>query len=113
MLAQTYRQYLEGKGYQVDVAGTAQKAIELIDAHASDAIVLELQLAGHNGIEFLHELRSYVEWQHIPVIVHTLLPVERLKKYQSNWQAFGISQLHSKSDTTLAELGKYVQAATV
>lgn len=113
MLARTYERYLTGRGYHVDVTDKAQAAIELIDTHAPDAIVLELQLAGHNGIEFLHELRSYGEWQHIPVVVHTLLPVERLKKYQANWQAFGITHLYGKSDTTLADLGKHVQAAMV
>lgn len=109
-LAKTYQTYLQSQGYHVDIAAGAQAGIGLADEHAPDVVVLELQLAGHNGIEFLHEFRSYTEWLHIPVIIHTLLPLTLLKKYQANWQEFGVSQLCCKTTTNLADLGRYVQA---
>jgi DNA-binding response OmpR family regulator len=110
-LAKTYQTYLQNQGYHVDIAADAQAGIELADEHAPDVVVLELQLAGHNGVEFLHELRSYTEWQRIPVVIHTLLPLDRLQKYQANWQEFGVSQLCCKTTTNLADLGRYVQVA--
>lgn len=51
---------------------TAQMALDALDNKLPDLIILEIQLGLHNGIEFLYEIRSYPEWQNIPVIVHTL-----------------------------------------
>ena len=56
-------------GYSVDVAFNAQSAIAKIDKVEPDLILCEVLLTGHNGLEFMHELRSYPEWQGIPLIV--------------------------------------------
>lgn len=110
-LAGTYQRYLSSLGYTVTTTSNAQDAIERIDSKCPDVVVLELQLPGHNGVEFLHELRSYVEWQSIPVIIHSLLPLRLLEKYQDNWRAFGVSNVRSKTTTSLEALGKLVQTA--
>ena len=54
------------------MAKSAQSAIRTLDEHGADIIVMELQLVGHNGIEFLYELRSYADWQSLPVVLLTL-----------------------------------------
>jgi len=41
------------------------------DAHAPDVIILDLLLAGRSGVELLYELRSYPDWQSIPVLVYS------------------------------------------
>src|SRR4051812_17398861 len=46
-----------------------QMAVSSADAHRPDVIVIDLFLAGRSGIEFLYELRSYPDWQALPVIV--------------------------------------------
>lgn len=51
---------------------SAQTALDVLDDKIPDLIILEIQLGLHNGIEFLYEIRSYPEWQNIPVLVHTL-----------------------------------------
>lgn len=68
-LVKIYGQALETAGHQVCVATDAQQAIDLIDEAVPDVVFLELQLVGHSGIEFLYELRSYAEWQKLPVII--------------------------------------------
>jgi len=73
-LAETYAQALQTDGHRVRSAAGAQAAISAADAATPDLIILELQLVEHSGIEFLYELRSYTDWQHIPVIVHTQVP---------------------------------------
>ena len=72
--SRVYGNALTRAGYKVVTAQTAQSAIHSLDEHrVVDVIILEPQLVGHNGIEFLYELRSYVEWQRIPVILLTSL----------------------------------------
>ena len=78
VLSRTYAQALEHVGHWAYGAQTGQEAIEALETFKADVIVLELQLAGHGGIEFLHELRSYPEWQNLPVIINTNLPPQAL-----------------------------------
>ena len=72
-LARTYVHAMQHAGYQVTHVVTAQDAIHTADEPKPDVVVLELRLAIHDGVEFLHEFRSYSEWQQIPVVVNTHL----------------------------------------
>ncbi|MCA9330767.1 response regulator [Candidatus Saccharibacteria bacterium] len=65
---------LVSAGHVVQLVGSGQGAIDAIDdARVSyDAIIMEPQLGLHNGIEFLYELRSYGEWQQVPVVMWTM-----------------------------------------
>jgi len=71
VLARTYTQALRAAGHKVRHAVSAEQAVQLADAAVPDAVILSLELAGHNGIEFLYEFRSYDEWQTMPVIMLT------------------------------------------
>jgi CheY-like chemotaxis protein len=70
-LARTYVQALQHVGHVVAHASSAQEAVSAADQTMPDVVVLELRMAVHDGIEFLHEFRSYPEWQGIPVIVNS------------------------------------------
>lgn len=74
ILAQTYRQAFQLHGHTVRRVVSAQDAVYEVDESRPDVILVELQLVAHSGIEFLYELRSYTEWQHIPVMVHSIIP---------------------------------------
>lgn len=78
LLAGTYMQAMQGAGHEVTHSVGAQAAILAADQRTPDVVVLELQLPVHNGVEFLQEFRSYPEWQDVPVIVHTVIPPQRL-----------------------------------
>lgn len=101
LLAMTYRTALINAGYEVAHAVSAQTAIRSIDQNVPQLIVLELQLAGHSGIEFLYELRSYPEWQSIPVMVHSLVDLTRHEQSQERLQNIGVSTYLYKPVTTL------------
>jgi len=62
---------------------------------------LELQLASHNGIEFLYELRSYNDWQSIPVIIHSLVPATAFTNIAPE---LGVVSYLYKPTTTLKKL---------
>ncbi len=74
ILGDVYKRALEQTGHHVAWSRTAQEAILEADHMTPDIVVLELQLPGHGGVEFLYEFRSYAEWQNIPVVLHTLVP---------------------------------------
>lgn len=73
LLARTYAAAFEAAGHHVLRVMAAEGAILAADELTPDVVILEIQLAVHNGIEFLHEFRSYTDWGRIPVIVNTFL----------------------------------------
>jgi DNA-binding response OmpR family regulator len=52
-------------------AGTGAEALDQVDRHAPDVVVLDLNLPGMDGYSILSELRSRPATRHIPVIVLT------------------------------------------
>jgi DNA-binding response OmpR family regulator len=74
ILATTYQKAFEHTGSTVRRSVSAQDAVFLVDENPPDVIIVEIQLIAHSGIEFLYELRSYAEWQHIPVLIHSCIP---------------------------------------
>lgn len=57
-------------------ATSAQSAVAAADTNAPGVVILELALPGHNGIEFLHEFRSYPEWTTVPLIIFSQQLIE-------------------------------------
>lgn len=102
ILAGIYAQALQKAGHTVVSAPDAQSAITSADNNTPDVIVLELQLASHNGVEFLYEFRSYPEWQDIPAIVLSIVP---RPSFNSKLQKqLGVIAYHYKPHTTLQNL---------
>jgi len=105
VLGRTYRQALEHAGHTVLVARGAQQAINAAEDLAPDLVVVELQLAGHNGIEFLHEFRSYGEWQSTSVIINTFIAPHLLADAEEALRRnFGVKAVLYKPRTSLQQL---------
>ena len=117
LLKRTYQMALEGDGYSVSTACDAQWAIDSADTKRPDMVVLELQLAMHNGIEFLYEFRSYTEWQSVPVIIQSLTPPGEFRAVPGLWSDLGVVAYLYKPRTTLALLldsvSQYLNVAKV
>ena len=58
-------------GFDVLEARTGVEALDQVDQHAPDIIVLDLNLPGMDGYSVLSELRSRTATRRIPVIVLT------------------------------------------
>ena len=105
VLAQTFREVLELAGHEVVVCREAQEAVFSVDDAKPAIILLELQLVGHSGIEFLYELRSYADWRDIPVVI-----VSNVPPYEFNANAellrdsLGVTEYCYKPQTSLAQL---------
>lgn len=114
ILAGSYIKSLEADGHQLRVVNTAQAAIDVVDDQAPDLILLELQLVGHGGIEFLYELRSYTEWQKLAVIILSFVPPVEFKQ---NWRQLqnelNIMEYLYKPHTSLTKLQRAIDNVEV
>ena len=112
-LAKTVAGLFEHQSHTVKLAATAQAAITAVDEDYPDIIILELQLSVHNGIEFLYELRSYADWQDIPVIVYSQVPPTIKAISPQLWDRLGIVAYHYKPIAKLADLSNSVDNVLV
>jgi DNA-binding response OmpR family regulator len=114
LLAKTYQAALKNSGHQVRIATNSQDAINLADKITPDVVVLELQLVGHSGVEFLYEFRSYPDWQDVPVLIHSHVPYLALK---DGWpilnEQLGVSDYRYKPSTSLEKLISSINQLTV
>lgn len=104
LLAQAYRGSLEAAGHQVYWQRDAAAALPVLDDHPIELVVLELQLAKHNGVELLYEMRSYPDWDHIPVLLHTMVPPTHTGLGRAFWDELGVVEYRYKPQTSLKQL---------
>jgi len=60
---------LEKKGYQVRGVGTAEQALEQLEAAPVELVITDLRMPGIGGMEFLHRLKA--KWPDTEVVVMT------------------------------------------
>jgi type II secretory ATPase GspE/PulE/Tfp pilus assembly ATPase PilB-like protein/CheY-like chemotaxis protein len=70
-LRKVMRDLLERDGYQVTEAADGVEALDQVDRHAPDIIVLDLNIPGLDGYGVLTHLRSRPATQDVPVVVLT------------------------------------------
>jgi type II secretory ATPase GspE/PulE/Tfp pilus assembly ATPase PilB-like protein/ActR/RegA family two-component response regulator len=70
-LRRVMKDLLERDGYTVFEAGDGAQAIEQVDMHAPDILVLDLNLPGLDGYGVITQLRSRQTTENIPIIVLT------------------------------------------
>ena len=111
LLARNLTRALNTAGHDVDWQVQPQEAITAVDAVRPEAIILDLLLGAKSAIEFLYELRSYPEWQSIPIIIFSGLPLAELGESADALQHLNIHAFYYKSQTTLTELIASLQQA--
>jgi len=68
-LAQITAFRLELLGYEVEIHGSAQEALDALADHLPDVIILDLALSGSEGIELLNKLSNDERLGAVPVLV--------------------------------------------
>lgn len=101
-LSATIVDYLRAHKHRARAVYTADQAIASCDIARPDCIVLELALGQHSGVEFLHEFRSYKDWQTVPVVVLTMVDI----KNQDTLKKLGVHTYLYKPTTSLDALHK-------
>lgn len=112
-LGAMYESALRAAGHRVQWRRTSQEALHDVDRRMVDIVITELQLALHNGIEFLYEFRSYHEWKNIPVIVLSHVSPEQTGIGRALWDHIKIAAYHYKPRTKLRDLITAVDSALV
>jgi DNA-binding response OmpR family regulator len=107
-LSRLYQTALSTSGHVVEYVCTAQDALYALEKSHPEKVILELDMPGHNGLEFLYEFSSYTDWSEIKVIIHTLLRQELFSRMKVSWSALGVSEYLYKPDTTLSALQQAV-----
>ena len=108
VLGRTLTEALEEAGHQVDHRRDSQQALDGVDQHSPDVIVLEPQLGKHNGVEFLYELRSHTDWLNVPVVIHATNQQVLEPEFEKAWKQLGVKQILYKPETSVARLKKVV-----
>ena len=65
-LLRTLGANLRARGYDVDLADTGERGLELAKAHKPDVVLLDLGLPGISGLEVIRRLRH---WTTVPIVV--------------------------------------------
>ncbi len=107
-LGETYHQALNGMGLTVRCVQDAQGALVELEKNKPKLITLEVQLPGHNGVELLHEMRSYSDWQAIPVLFLTVVSETELGINRTAWHNLKIAAYCYKPLTSLQQLTKTI-----
>ena len=67
--ADCYQLWLSRAHHEVRCADTAQAALDMLDTWLPQVIILDILLPHANGVQLLHQLRSYGDTQALPVIM--------------------------------------------
>src|SRR4030095_7662775 len=62
---------IEGNGYEIQTATSGREALEAIERHRPDAIILDLMLPEMDGFEVVHRMSLNPDGRSIPVILLT------------------------------------------
>lgn len=108
-LATSIKKFLSRKGHLVDWQPDPQGAINSADRKPPDAVIVDLALGAHNGVEFLYEFRSYPEWLTVPIIVYAGVAPQELTSLESAFEKLTVSAYHYKPTTSMVDLAKSVE----
>jgi DNA-binding response OmpR family regulator len=108
-LAQLYKDVLESNVMEVDIASTADIALERLDSYLPDLIVLDMFLPKHNGLELLHEIASYTDTAKVPVIVLSSAFKHDFGMPELRWREYGVVEYLYKPLTKPATLALTVK----
>lgn len=111
MLAAQYTRFLEGEEYEVIWCENAQYGVAAADQLQPDLVIVELLLAGHSGVEFMYEFRSYVDWLNVPVIILSGITRSSAGVSEETLLELGVDAYLYKPETSLAQLSRSVRRA--
>ena len=103
-LSRTAKAFFGRAGHQLEFYSDPQSAVAAADTSRPDVIFLDLFLASRSGIEFLYELRSYPEWQNIPVIITGRLAADELSSFATSFRELGVIKYLPKQTSSLSQL---------
>lgn len=111
LLRELYEDALSEVGYNVLIARHAQEAVSMLDEYGADIVVMDMMLPGHNGLEILHEMQSYDDWQDVPVVILSARHPDEFRMSPDDWMQLGVIEYLYKPETKVHQLVKTISAA--
>jgi len=99
VLASALHDFLEDAGYRVAIAADGSEALVLVRQQHPAVIILDLRMAGMDGLETMREIRKQDTW--IPVIVHTGYPDSDMMSSMLEFSPFTVLAKPSQPETIL------------
>ncbi len=62
---------LERNGYEVYIARDGEAALQLVEAHKPDLVLLDVMMPLKSGYEVCQRMRERVEWRNIKIVILT------------------------------------------
>jgi len=62
---------LERNGYEVYIARDGEGALQLVEAHKPDLVLLDVMMPLKSGYEVCQRMRERVEWRNIKIVILT------------------------------------------
>jgi CheY-like chemotaxis protein len=106
VVANIYRDTLQGERFKFAVAGTGEEALQSLAKEPVDLMILDFSLPGMNGAEILKAIRSKFDAQALPVIVFTNFYLPEVVKAASE---AGATRCIRKSDYTPRQMVELVR----
>ncbi len=103
VIARSIEQYFK-QYFDLTITGSAKEAIFLADESTPDIVIMEIQLKNFNGIDFIHEFRSYTDWQNIPIIIYSIVPPSEFPQNKNFWKKMNIQHYLYKPNVKLKTL---------
>lgn len=100
-------EYLRREGHRVSTAEDGETALRELISRPTNVIVLDVRMAGMDGIQLLEVLRCYRRWNRLPVILVTgnADPGELRRARE-----LGVDYVFHKAGFKLHELGRAIEA---
>lgn len=101
---------LRRAGHDVAAVPNGRDALAMLGEVRPDVVLLDLMMPQMDGPSFLKVLRSYLRWQHVPVIVLTAQAGDRVRLGE-RLRKWDVTHVLYKADYRLDELLSRVNAA--
>ena len=69
----TFSDYLQARGYRVQIARNGQEAMDRLAEATPDLVLLDIQMPGMDGLEVMRLVRSEKQWALLPIVALTAL----------------------------------------
>jgi two-component system, cell cycle response regulator DivK len=106
-----FQEYLESHGFIVDATATAEDALRLAEDHAFDVMIVDLQLPGMNGWDYIQTVRRGSRLWDVPIIAVSacVFPEDRARAEAAGCDVFLAKPCGP--DELLVEVRRLLEAA--
>ncbi len=78
----------QAKGFKVQCAESGQRAMEILEEFAPEAIILDVSMPDMDGLEVCEKIKKDVNFKNIPIIFLSALPSDKYKERALSLGAF-------------------------